>query len=86
MAYCNDVTGIDIVLCIIEQTADIQNFPIDEHSGYVKACRLVTKYQHGVINNKQKQYIINELDNICTLLGLNLMSITSKIAKEAWSK
>ena len=86
MAYNNNVTGIDIVLCVIERTADIQHFPIDEHEGYTKACRLITKHEFGVINNKQKQYIINELDNICTLLGLNLMSIVSKIAKEAWSK
>ena len=86
MAYHNDVSGIDIVLCVIEQAADIQYFPIDEHPGYVKACRLITKHEMDVINNRQKQYIINELDNICTLLGLNLMSLANKIAREAWSK
>lgn len=85
MAYRN-VLGLDIVLCVIEQAADKQHFPIDEHAGYVKACRLITKWQYGVINNKQKQSIINELDNICNLLGLNLASIAGKIAKEAWSK
>ena len=85
MAYRN-VTGLDIVLCIIEQAADKQHFPIDEHAGYIKACRLITKHEMDVINNKQKQYIINELDNVCTLLGLSLASIAGKIAKEAWSK
>ena len=85
MAYRN-VTGLDIVLCVIEQTADLQNFPIDEHTGYIKACRLITKYERDVINNRQKQSIINELDNICNLLGLSLASIAGKIAKEAWSK
>ena len=82
----NNVLGLDIVLCVIEQAADNQHFPIDDHEGYIKACRLITKWQYGVINNKQKQSIINELDNICTLLGLSLASIAGKIAKEAWSK
>ena len=82
----NNVLGLDIVLCVIEQAADNQHFPIDEHEGYIKACRLITKWQYGVINNRQKQSIINELDNICNLLGLNLASIAGKIAKEAWNK
>lgn len=86
MKQVHDTSKLDMILCYIEKVADTQEFPIDEQEGYVKACRLITKWQCGVINNKQKDIIIEELQHICFRLNINFIQFVEDIAKEAWSK